>query len=92
MGIDTDFGFDHFVQDGTVQVRARALVGSGAAAAVASVDLLGPLRGFVGNTTKRTWSGTGFNMIWRPNFGGKSGFRSRCGGLHQLEDFRWRVL
>jgi hypothetical protein len=73
MGIDTDFGFDHFVQDGTVQVRARALVVPGSGAAVAPVDLLGPLRGFVGNTTKRTWSGTGFNMIWRPNFGGKSG-------------------
>jgi hypothetical protein len=38
-------------------------------AAAPSVDLLGPLRGFVGeNSRERRWRGTGFNLIWRPNF------------------------
>ena len=38
-------------------------------------DLLGPLRGFVGaapadgGVASRTWSGPGFNMLWRPNHG-----------------------
>jgi hypothetical protein len=36
-------------------------------------DLLGPLRGFVGNNHCRTWRGTGLNLIWRPNFGEESG-------------------
>jgi hypothetical protein len=36
-------------------------------------DLLGPLRGFVGNQTERSWRGTGFNLIWRPNFGDQFG-------------------
>src|SRR5947209_19117238 len=44
-----------------------------AAGAVKPPDLLGPLRGFVGQHPKRIWKGTGFNMIWRPNFGGLSG-------------------
>ncbi|MBV8771016.1 MAG: hypothetical protein JO166_01630 [Deltaproteobacteria bacterium] len=43
------------------------------AAAVKPADLLGPLRGFVAHQPKRIWKGTGFNMIWRPNFGGQSG-------------------
>lgn len=34
---------------------------------------LGLLLDLVGSGTGRTWTGTGFNMIWRPNFGGKSG-------------------
>jgi hypothetical protein len=42
-----------------------------------TVDLLGPLRGLVGNapvaTARRTWKGTGFNLIWRPNFGSEFG-------------------
>lgn len=36
-------------------------------------DPLGPLRGLVGASSSgaatRTWTGTGFNMIWRPNHG-----------------------
>jgi hypothetical protein len=42
-------------------------------------DLLGPLRGFIGpliapdQSQTRSWTGSGFNMIWRPNFGGQSG-------------------
>lgn len=42
-----------------------------------ATDRLGPLRGLVGkaahNDAKRTWRGSGFNMIWRPNFGNASG-------------------
>jgi hypothetical protein len=37
------------------------------------VDLLGPLRGFIGEYGKRCWKGTGFNLLWRPNFRGQSG-------------------
>ncbi len=62
MPIDTDFSFAH---------RIRA------ASNLAAPDLLGLLRGFVGDEpagkAQRTWKGTGFNMIWRPNFGGQSG-------------------
>lgn len=29
--------------------------------------LLGPLAAFIGNNQTRTWSGPGFNMIWRPH-------------------------
>jgi hypothetical protein len=37
--------------------------------AAPSGDLLGPLRGFVGEGNfERRWRGTGFNLIWRPNF------------------------
>jgi hypothetical protein len=36
-------------------------------------DLLGPLRGFVGDQPERHWKGTGFNLIWRPNFGNQFG-------------------
>jgi hypothetical protein len=41
-------------------------------------DLLGLLRPFVGSPldgkdAKRSWKGTGFNMIWRPNFDGEFG-------------------
>ena len=36
-------------------------------------DPLGLLRDLVGSMTGRRWSGSGFNMIWRPNFGNKSG-------------------
>lgn len=35
--------------------------------ALRKVDLLGPLRSFVGHNHTRTWSGTGFNLIWRPH-------------------------
>jgi hypothetical protein len=36
-------------------------------------DLLGPLRGFVGDDRTRSWKGTGFNVIWRPNHGSQNG-------------------
>ncbi|MER8728980.1 heme-binding protein [Mesorhizobium sp. M1227] len=41
-------------------------------------DFLGLLRGFVGapkadGKAQRTWTGSGFNMIWRPNFGNEFG-------------------
>ena len=36
-------------------------------------ELLGPLLGFVGDKDDRHWRGTGFNLIWRPNFGNQFG-------------------
>src|ERR1700690_2401089 len=36
-------------------------------------DPLGLLRDLVGRYSTRRWTGSGFNMIWRPNFGGASG-------------------
>ncbi len=64
MGVETDFSFAH------------ALPAS--ASLAAPPDLLGLLRPFVGPSVdgkdaKRSWKGTGFNMIWRPNFGGEFG-------------------
>jgi hypothetical protein len=35
--------------------------------ALSTQDLLGPLRSFIGTNHTRTWSGSGFNMIWRPH-------------------------
>jgi len=61
MPIETDFAF--------AQGPAAQLV--------ATTDLLGLLRGFVGHhpaqKPQRTWKGAGFNMIWRPNFQNQSG-------------------
>lgn len=37
-------------------------------------DLLGMLRGFVGLSKTRSWSGKGFNLLWRPHFGGTKDF------------------
>lgn len=58
MPIETDFTFGQEI----AHIRAAA-----------PADLLGLLRGLVGNhphhTPKREWKGTGFNMIWRPNHG-----------------------
>ena len=68
MAIDTDFSFAHRIP------REAQLEG-----AAAPVDLLGLLRPFVGprpaadQNAKRSWKGHGFNMIWRPNFGGEFG-------------------
>jgi hypothetical protein len=65
MAIETDFSFAHEL--------------TGAAVAFAApTDLLGLLRPFVGaplagQDAKRSWKGYGFNMIWRPNFGGEFG-------------------
>ena len=56
MTIDNDFRFAH---ERTTQP--------------AQPDMLGLLRGFVGSSptgdAKRTWKGSGFNMLWRPNHG-----------------------
>jgi hypothetical protein len=73
MPIDTKFKFGHVI----APKAAAALVGGAAPA-----DPRGLLAGFVGNlplaaagqdNPKRSWSGQGFNLIWRPNFGGTSG-------------------
>lgn len=69
MPIDTNFRFHH------------EHAGVGAAGALVAPappeDLLGLLRGLVGDdpagSAKRSWRGTGFNMIWRPNFNNASG-------------------
>src|ERR1700722_16195570 len=65
MPIDTEFTFQHARPPGEAGLEA------------APVDPLGLLRGLVGNDPsskpKRTWSGTGFNMIWRPNFDSEFG-------------------
>lgn len=62
MGVETDFSFAHEIP-GPKGITP---------------DLLGLLRPFVGTSVdgkdaKRSWRGTGFNMIWRPNFGGEFG-------------------
>jgi hypothetical protein len=56
MPLDTDFQFNHIQPD----LTARPVSG---------IDLLGPLRGFVGAKKQRRWEGAGFNLIWRPNHG-----------------------
>ena len=67
MPIETDFTFHQ-------EHAARAALPR---AAQTPADFLGHLRRFVGGQpgakNQRTWKGTGFNMIWRPNFGGESG-------------------
>ena len=64
MAIETNFRFAH-------EVIAPP------PAALAAMDLRGRLAGFVDNAplgnSVRQWTGTGFNLIWRPNFGGVSG-------------------
>jgi LysM repeat protein len=64
MPIETEFTF----------AQAHA---PGAVAFEAPTDFLGLLRGLVGDQPakqpKRTWRGTGFNMIWRPNFDSEFG-------------------
>ncbi|MBV9825485.1 MAG: hypothetical protein JO001_07415 [Alphaproteobacteria bacterium] len=68
MSIETDFKFGHVV--------------AAPAGVAPPPDPRGLLAGFVGNlplalpgqdNPKRSWSGQGFNLIWRPNFGGQSG-------------------
>jgi hypothetical protein len=72
MPIDTNFKFGHVVA--APQGLAPGLA--------PPLDPRGLLAGFVGNlplalpgqdNPLRSWSGQGFNMIWRPNFGGQSG-------------------
>jgi hypothetical protein len=73
MPIETSFKFGHVVTPP-----------AGVAPHVSAVptDPRGLLAGFVGNlplaapgqdNPKRSWSGQGFNLIWRPNFGNQSG-------------------
>jgi hypothetical protein len=75
MPIETDFTFAHVIAPEITAASAAAAAAP--AAAGAKPDLLGLLRGLVGHhpakQAQRTWKGTGFNMIWRPNFGGVSG-------------------
>ncbi len=70
MPIETSFKFGHRID---------------AAAAVVRPDPRGLLAGFVGNlplaglgqeNPKRSWSGQGFNLIWRPNFGNQTGTKN----------------
>ena len=56
MPIVTDFRFN--------QIRDDA---NAARLGLLRTDLLGPLRSFVGHNHSRTWSGNGFNLIWRPH-------------------------
>jgi hypothetical protein len=72
MPIETSFKFGQVV----------AAPAAAAAAAQTVQDPRGLLAGFVGNlplaapgqdNPKRRWSGQGFNLIWRPNFGNRSG-------------------
>lgn len=56
MPIQTNFHFNQIRNPGTIQRLA-----------LQQTDLLGPLRAFIGSHHTRTWSGPGFNMIWRPH-------------------------
>ena len=56
MPIQTNFRFNQ-IRD-TANLQRLALH---------ETDLLGDLRSFIGNNHGRTWSGPGFNMIWRPH-------------------------
>ena len=56
MPIQTGFRYNQIRDPGTAQRLA-----------LDSTDLLGPLRAFVGPNHTRTWSGPGFNLIWRPH-------------------------
>lgn len=76
MPIDTDFSFDQPLAPGIAEA--------------APPDLLGLLRGFVGNLPakkpQRSWKGSGFNMIWRPNFGNESGPKKHFLQLNLTEE------
>ena len=56
MPIQTGFRYNQIRDSSTAQRLA-----------LSSTDLLGPLRAFVGSYHTRTWSGPGFNLIWRPH-------------------------
>jgi len=70
MAIETDFSFaQQAIPRGDFSAKSAKVEG----------DLLGPLRPLVGlpkdgdQQAKRKWKGKGFNLIWRPNFGGEFG-------------------
>jgi hypothetical protein len=67
MAIETNFSFRH-----PWPVAEEAKLRS-----TGGVDLLGLLRQFTGahpaSKAHRKWSGTGFNMLWRPNFNNEFG-------------------
>ncbi len=67
MPIDTAFAFDHAHAPGETTTALHK----------SPPELLGMLRDLVGHDpagkAERTWKGTGFNLIWRPNFGGEFG-------------------
>jgi hypothetical protein len=70
MPIDTSFRFRH--------PHPRPAAGAVSPLETAApTDFLGLLRGLVGampaGGARRTWQGTGFNLIWRPNFGREFG-------------------
>jgi len=81
--IETDFGFGH-------QIYAPA---AGALNSRDVVDFRGLLAGFVGNakmgTSKKSWHGKGFNLIWRPNHGqsGPQDFFLQLNETHEQLDF-----
>jgi hypothetical protein len=56
MPIQTNFHYNQIRDQANVQRLA-----------IGQTDLLGSLRPFIGKNHTRTWSGPGFNMIWRPH-------------------------
>jgi hypothetical protein len=74
MAIETKFRFQQAHVSSATDASASGVVLESLAP---PTDWLGLLRGLVGgapqSNSKRKWEGTGFNMIWRPNFGNASG-------------------
>lgn len=88
MPIDTDFKFGHIVREKVSAFAARE-------GAAPPQDPRGLLAGFLGNlplaapgqdNPKRRWSGQGFNLIWRPNFGNQSGDKDFFLELNETEE------
>jgi hypothetical protein len=86
MPIDTDFKFGHVV---------APLAGAVPHVGAVPADPRGLLAGLVGNlplaapgqdNPKRSWSGQGFNLIWRPNFGNQSGTKDFFLELNSTEE------
>lgn len=63
MPIDTNFAFHH-----------RGPFSARSAGAPIPSDLLGSLSGLVQGQHQLKWAGTGFNLIWRPQFGAAKDF------------------
>lgn len=84
MPINTDFSFAHRQSGGGSAALESTAVAT-------SSDLLGLLRGFVGSSVggqeaQRKWKGSGFNMIWRPNFGSDAGTKKHFLQLNFTEE------